>query len=167
MDGCEREVGDEFVGDEFCPDESGDSEEFGARNAHEECERVEQVSKYEVEREVVDAKALADPRQQAVAGVDERKDREHVGQYLACHEQAEAARGEEAHEAEAKLTNAKDRAAANLQPYGKTLPLQHEPPVGYRADGTRSRDVKADAGDQKSSLKHEAVLALPSKSMLS
>lgn len=74
LHGGEREVGDELVGDEFRADETRDDEQLGARDAHEECERVEDVAEDEVEREVVDAKALADPGEQAVYRVHECQD---------------------------------------------------------------------------------------------
>jgi hypothetical protein len=53
-----------------------------ARLTHEECKRVKQVSKDEVECEIVDGKALANIGQKTIDRIYQCQDRQHIGQDL-------------------------------------------------------------------------------------
>ena len=77
-DVLEGQVGDEFVFDEFRGEQFGDAEDLVAGDTDEEGDGVEDVAQDDLQRERVDAEALADPREQAVDRRDERDDGEHV-----------------------------------------------------------------------------------------
>ena len=61
----------------------------GRGRTDEKCDRVENVAQNELQSQLVDAEAAADPGEQTVDGCDEGQDSEHVAEDLACNDETE------------------------------------------------------------------------------
>src|SRR6266702_766567 len=59
------------------------------RRTDEECDGVEDVAQDELQSEVMDPEAAADPGEQTIDGPDEGQEREHVAENLACDDETE------------------------------------------------------------------------------